>query len=140
MPNAGVSTPSLPGVPGQVPAAQLLRSASPAAWLPASQKQLCPKRALKSLPASPAACQPTCRPIYVPGMLRICCMSYILLCAGNVCLSEAARIMLLLYGVVAAACFMLWAACCIHFCVLSLLYAMVVVCCMMCAGCVCCGC
>ncbi len=67
MPNAGVSTSNLPGVPGQVPAAQLLRSASPAAWLPASQKQLCPKRALKSLPASPAACQPTCRPIYLPG-------------------------------------------------------------------------
>ncbi|DBB02518.1 TPA: hypothetical protein ACH3X3_011510 [Trebouxia sp. C0006] len=70
MPNAGVSAPSLPGVPGQVPAAQLLRSASPAAWMPLPPiKQLCPKRALKSLPASPAACQPTCRPVCLPGQM-----------------------------------------------------------------------
>ena len=80
--------------------------------------------------------------VMVPGCADddVCCGYAVchMLCAGIVCLSEAAHIMLLLYGLAAAAvCFMLWAACCMRFCVLLLLYAMVAVWCMMCASVVC---
>ena len=72
-PNAGVLTSDLPDLPGQVSAALLLSSASPAACLPASQKELCREG------AEELARKPCCLPAYLTalvcnaGLLACCC-------------------------------------------------------------------